>query len=123
MPDLSILRSKTWVNIPSDISISELMLDNVSGTPDDKIIYEEAFTGQTTTYGGFRRDTKRAAFWLKQNLGLQPGQTVSILSPSCIAYVLAVHSVWWAGGVVSLINYSLHEKEIAYALDLIRPDI
>lgn len=120
---MSVLRSKTWIKIPDNISISELMLDNVSGTPDDKIIYEEAFSGKTATYGGFRQDVKRAAHWLKTSLQLQKSQVVAVLAPSCIDYVLAVHSVWWAGGVVSLINYSLHESEIAYAFDLVEPSL
>lgn len=119
---MSILRSKTWIHIPSDLSVPELMLNNVSHAPDDKIIYEEAVTGKTATYGGFRKDVKRAAFRLKNNFAFQTGHTVAIIGPSCIDYVHAVHSVWWAGGIVSLINYSLHEAEIAYAIDLVQPD-
>lgn len=119
---MAILRSKTWVDIPSDVSIPELMGKNVFHTEPDKIIYEEAFTGKTRTYGQFHTEVRRGAYWLRHSLGLKVGHTVSIVAPSCIDYVLAVHAVWWAGGVVSLINNSLHEAEIAAAIDLVQPD-
>lgn len=119
---MAVMRSKTWVNIPNDISISQLMNENTFKAAHDKAIYEEAFTGKTKTYGEFRTDVRRAAYWLRHSLGLRAGQIVSIVAPSCIDYILAVHAIWWAGGVVSLINNSLHEAEIAKAFDLIQPD-
>jgi acyl-CoA synthetase (AMP-forming)/AMP-acid ligase II len=118
----NILRSTTWVEIPTKISIAELMNDNVSSTPYDKIVYEEALTGKTTTYGGFRRQVRQSAYWLRHILGVKSGQTISILCPSCIDYILVVHAAWWIGAVVSPVNNSLHRKEIAYAIDLIQPD-
>ncbi|KAH8892298.1 acetyl-CoA synthetase-like protein [Thozetella sp. PMI_491] len=96
------------------------MNQNSFNTAPDKIIYEEAFTGKTKTYGEFHKDIRRGALWLKSN-GLKPGQIVSVIGPSCIDYITTVHSVWWAGGVVSLINNSLHETEVAHAVDLIQP--
>lgn len=119
---MTILRSKTWVKIPDCISISQLMNENTFNTSPNKIIYEEAFTDKTKTYGQFHTDVRRAAYWLQHSYGLRAGQTVSIVAPSCIDYILAVHAVWWVGGVVSLINNSLHETEIAKALDLVQPD-
>jgi acyl-CoA synthetase (AMP-forming)/AMP-acid ligase II len=119
---MAVLRSKTWVNIPDNISISQLMNENAFNCPHDKIIYEEAFTGKTKTYGEFLTDVKRAAYHLRHSLGLKPGQILSIAAPSCIDYLVVAQATWWAGGVVSLINNSLHETEIAKALDLIRPD-
>jgi 4-coumarate--CoA ligase len=118
----NILRSTKWVEIPTNLSIAELMNDNVSNTSYDKIIYEDALTGKTATYGGFRRQVRQSAYWLRHVLGVKPGQTISILCPSCIDYILVVHAAWWIGAVASPINNSLHRKEIAYAVDLIQPD-
>jgi 4-coumarate--CoA ligase len=117
-----ILSSTTWVEIPTKISIAELMNENISNTPYDKIIYEDALTGKTATYGGFRRQVRQSAYWLQHVFGVKSGQTISILCPSCIDYILVVHAAWWIGAVVSPINNSLHRKEIAYAIDLIQPD-
>ncbi|KAF2802373.1 acetyl-CoA synthetase-like protein [Mytilinidion resinicola] len=119
---MTILRSKSWVDIPNDTSISELMLQNVSNTPLNKIIYEDALTGKTTTYGAFQEHVQRAAYWLRHTIGFKPGQTLSISSPSSTEYIVVVHAVWWLGGVASLVNNSLHQSEIAHALDLINPN-
>lgn len=61
------------------------MQHNVSDTPPDKIIYEDTLTGKTATYGGFREQVMRSAFWLKHDFDFQPGQTVTIISPSCVS--------------------------------------
>ena len=118
----NILRSTKWVEIPTNLSIAELMNDNVSNTPYDKIIYEDALTRKAATYGGFRRQVRQSAYWLRHVLGVKQGQTISILCPSCIDYILVVHAAWWIGAIASPINNSLHRKEIAYAVDLVQPD-
>lgn len=120
---MSILRSKQWVDIPTNLSISELMQDNISNTPDNKIIYEDTLNGNAATYGGFREQVRRSAYSLGHIMGFRPGQTASIISPSCVEYIVAAHSVWWAGGIVSTINNSLHPREISAALDLVQPDV
>jgi 4-coumarate--CoA ligase len=119
---MAVLRSNTWIEIPDSISISELMSVNSFNTPTDKVIFEEAFTGVTKTYGQFSKDVRQIAHWFKYTFGLKPGQIVSILAPSCIDYITAAQAIWWAGGVVSPINNSLHENEVAHAIDLIKPD-
>lgn len=43
------------------------------------------------------------------------------ISASCIEYILIAQAVWWAGGVVCLINNTLHPDELAKALDLLQP--
>jgi 4-coumarate--CoA ligase len=118
---MSIRRSQEWIDIPKGLSIAELMQQNPSKTPPSKIIYEEALTGRTVTYGEFTTLLKHGASHIQQCLGLQPGQVVSIISPSCIDYILAAHAIWWAGGVTSLINDALHADEISYALQMIQP--
>lgn len=98
------------------------MQDNISHTPPDKIIYEEAHTGKTATYGAFHRQIRRTAYQLCQQIQFQPQQTVAISASSSIEYILAAQAVWWAGGVVCPINNTLHPEEIAKALDLLQPD-
>lgn len=98
------------------------MQDNISHTPPEKVIYEEAHTGKTATYGAFHRQIRRTAFQLRQQMQFQPQQTVAISASSSIDYILAAQAVWWAGGVVCPINNTLHPDEIARALDLLQPD-
>lgn len=118
----AIHRSKTWTTIPDNISISQLMQNNISHTPLDKIIYEEAHTGKTATYGAFHRQIRRTAYQLRQQMQFRPQQMVAISASSSIEYILAAQAIWWAGGVVCPINNTLHPDEIARALDLLQPD-
>jgi acyl-CoA synthetase (AMP-forming)/AMP-acid ligase II len=118
---MSIYYSPTWTAIPDNISISQLMQHGVENTHPEKVIYEEAITGKTVTYGLFHRQIRQAAYNLRQALSLRPGDIVSISASSCIDYILTTHAVWWAGGVVSPINNTLHVDEITHALDLIKP--
>ncbi|KAL4895011.1 hypothetical protein BDV59DRAFT_200269 [Aspergillus ambiguus] len=118
---MSILRASVWTKIPDNVFISQLMQDNTSQTPPDKIIYEEALTGKISTYGSFHRQIRRTAYQFREHFQFQPGQTVSISASSCIDYILTAQAVWWAGGVVSPINNALHAEEIARAIDLVKP--
>ncbi|KAJ5688450.1 hypothetical protein N7536_011069 [Penicillium majusculum] len=118
-----IFRSQTRVRIPTHLSVTEAtLLDKSTAIPPSKIIFEEALSGRTVSYGEFTSLVKNGAAWLRQALALKPGQVVSVISTSCIDYIISVHSVWWAGGVVSLINDSLSPTEIAYGIQLVKPD-
>ena len=81
---MAVWRSENWIDLPTDISIAELMNHNVENTKDSKIIYEDSLNGRTATYAGFRRDYGKLAYWLKTTRGLLPEQVVSIVSPSCV---------------------------------------
>lgn len=118
---MSIYYSPTWTSIPDNISISQLMQHSIEHTPQDKIIYEEALTGKTARYDDFHRQIRQTAYNFRHDMHLQPGDIVSISASSCIDYILTAHAVWWAGGVVSAINNSLHIDEISHALNLIKP--
>ena len=83
-----ILRSESSVALRLDRSISELMEDNVSNTPQHKVIYEDTLTGKRATYGGFREDVRKLAAGLQSSSKVVTGNTVSILSPSCVSQTL-----------------------------------
>lgn len=82
---MSILRSKQWVDIPTNLSISELMQDNISNTSDNKIIYEDTPNGNVATYGGFREQVRRSAYSLGHIMGFRPA--IDLIQPD----VLIVH--------------------------------
>lgn len=117
-----IHRSGQRIIIPTDVSVTEAMLlASPEPIPEDKIIFEESDTGRTVTHGNFKTQVKRTAAWLKQHLNLVPGDVVTIISSSCIDYIVATHAVWWLGGVVSMINDALSPKDMAWGLDLVQP--
>lgn len=117
-----VYRSKQRVIIPTDISITEAtLLNDHDHIPDDKVIFEEAFTGLTATYLEFKNQVRLTAAWLKHHLNLTAGDVVTIVAPSCIDYIVAVHAVWWLGGIVSMINDALSPKDLAYGLEVVQP--
>ncbi|KAF5628932.1 4-coumarate ligase [Fusarium sp. NRRL 52700] len=112
------------VQIPTNVSVSEaFILQPAVPIPGDKIIFEEAITAKTITYQEFKSRVLSTAYWLKHDLSVEPGQVVTITSPSCIDYIVAAHAIWWLGGVVSLVNDSLSPKDMTYALGLVRPKV
>ena len=117
----TIHRSRTWVTIPDNTTISQLMQDNISHSPPDEIIYEEAHTGKTVTYGVFHQQIRRTAYQIRQQPQFQPGLLVAISATSCIEYILVAQAVWWAGGVIAPVNNTLHPEELARAMDLLKP--
>jgi long-subunit acyl-CoA synthetase (AMP-forming) len=121
MAAMSTYYSPTWTHIPDNISISQLMESGVGNISPGKIIYEEAITGKTVAYAPFRCQIRQTAYNLRHALCLKPGDIVSIIASSCIDYILTAQAVWWAGGIVSPINNSLHPDEISNGLGLIKP--
>lgn len=118
-----IFRSSTHVRISTNLSVTEAtLLDSSIAISPNKIIFEEAIGGKTVSHGEFVTLVKHGAAWLRQNLAMKPGQVVCVICSSCIDYIIAVQSVWWAGGVVSLINDALSPAEIAYGIQLVKPD-
>lgn len=79
---------------------TELVL---SAAPDrgDRLAVTEVRTGEVLSYATLARRVTQAAAGLRRR-GLRPGERVAVDLPPGIALLLAVHSVSWAGGVVSL---------------------
>ncbi|KAL4891168.1 hypothetical protein BDV59DRAFT_209287 [Aspergillus ambiguus] len=109
------------VHFRPDRSITQMMLENKCNANPEKIICEDTLTGSTITYEGLREHAFEAAHFLRHRLGLASQDIVTIISRSCVDYVVAAHSVWAAGGVVSTINHSSSVKELAHAIDIIKP--
>ncbi|TVY52845.1 putative 4-coumarate--CoA ligase 3 [Lachnellula cervina] len=115
--------SDLTVHLRTDRSITQFMQENVSNTNPLKIICEDTLTGTIATYGSLREDALRAAHSLRYKYNLRADDVVSIISRSCVGYIIAAHAIWAAGGVVSTINHSSTADEIAHAIQVIKPKI
>ncbi|KAK5364821.1 hypothetical protein LTR20_008757 [Exophiala xenobiotica] len=113
--------SDLTVPLRPDRSITQFMLENVCHTDPRKVICEDTLTDKQTTYGGLRKDSFRVAHSLSFKYGLEANETVSIISRSCVDYILAAHGIWAAGGVVSTINPSNTAEELAFAIKIVKP--
>jgi acyl-CoA synthetase (AMP-forming)/AMP-acid ligase II len=75
-----------------------------------------ACAGRRTSWQAFAERVARLAAVLQQ-LGLQPGDRVGMLGMNSDHFVIYLHAVWWAGGVINPVNIRWSAAEIAYSLD------
>jgi acyl-CoA synthetase (AMP-forming)/AMP-acid ligase II len=105
----------------TNLSIPQFMTRyNPHGVPTDKVVHMDTFSDEHLTYGSLREKASRAAWGLKNRLGVRPGDAVlAIVTNSvCLAivegfmvyilanqligkndFVLLAHATWWVGGV------------------------
>lgn len=55
--------------------------------------------------------------YLKEILGLRPGDRVAVFMTNRPEYLEVLYGIWWAGLVAVPINAKLHPREMAYILD------
>ena len=54
------------------------------------------------------------AGWLRDTLGLMPGDRVAAFMTNCPEYLEVLYAIWWAGLVAVPVNAKLHAREMAY---------
>lgn len=101
------------VDIP-DVTVDRLFVDVTTRFPDRLAV---DFFGARTTWAELSADVHRAAAALR-DLGVGPGDRVSVVLPNCRAHVVAFHAVLAVGGVVVEHNptYSADELHDQFVL-------
>jgi acyl-coenzyme A synthetase/AMP-(fatty) acid ligase len=67
------------------LSISQFMVQyNPDDVSSDKVVHTDAFSKTPITYGGLRRDAGRAAWGLREKLGVRPGDTILAILPNSV---------------------------------------
>lgn len=101
------------VTIP-DISITELVLDGLTGDP-GRIVMLDGATGAGLTAADFRARVERLAGGLTA-MGQGAGQVTAIMAPNCPDYAVAFHAILWAGGTATTVNPSYTATELRHQL-------
>ena len=57
------------------------------------------------------------AGYLRNTLGLVPGDRVAAFMTNCPEYLEVLYAIWWAGLVAVPVNAKLHPREMAYILE------
>ncbi|KAF2192398.1 acyl-CoA synthetases/AMP-acid ligases II [Zopfia rhizophila CBS 207.26] len=110
--------------VPTNVSISQLLqLYNPDDAEQDRIIYEDDWTGKRLTYSGIREESAKGAFGLRYVLGLGEGGVVCICAPNSVDVVVLIHAVLWCGGIAVLVNPLSTEYEVAHCLDISQPKV
>src|SRR6185503_219964 len=95
-------------------SITELLKQRVTATPDKLFLFSEADKRQFT-YKQFEAAVTRTARMLASK-GVGYGDVVSLLMPNSVEYVIAYFACWQIGALAGPINSLLKSQEIAYVI-------
>lgn len=74
-------------------------------------------TGPAVTYAELDLQVRALARWLRDDLGLQPGDRVTLAMANRSEYALALLAIWHARLCAVPVNSKLHPAEIAYILE------
>lgn len=72
---------------------------------------------QLFDYREFAHRSACIASYLRDVVGLAPGDRVAIFMTNCPQYLEVLYAIWWAGLVAVPVNAKLHPRELAYILD------
>ena len=91
-------------------------------TPDREALVELA-GGQRYTFAGLNARANRLAHLLRERLGVDKGDRVSILAHNSVAYIDLFYAVGKIGAILAPLNWRLAGRELAYILEHSRPKV
>ncbi|OJJ58903.1 hypothetical protein ASPSYDRAFT_89628 [Aspergillus sydowii CBS 593.65] len=94
---------------------------NPDGVAADKVVHRDTFSSEALTYGSLRQKASCAAWGLKHELGVNPGDTILAIVTNSNDFVILAHATWWLGAVFAPLNTSSTKKDIEHVLALIKP--
>lgn len=86
----------------------------------EKVALNYGETGESVTYAQLDDRTNRIAVGLA-NLGVQPGQAVSLLTRRALESVYAMYGIWKAGAIYAPINFQFAEDLLTYQVNDTKP--
>ncbi len=96
------------------MNIAQLLLRSATVYPNRPAV----FLGERSLFD-YRTLAARAASiggYLRNTLGLAPGERVAAFMTNCPEYLEVLYGIWWAGLVAVPVNAKLHPREMAYIL-------
>ena len=97
-----------------DISITERLLEGLTGDP-DRVVLIDGPTGRSLTAAGLMDAIKRLAGGLIEQ-GYGPGHCVALLAPNMPEFATVFHGVAYAGGTITTINPTYTAAEVHHQL-------
>jgi acyl-CoA synthetase (AMP-forming)/AMP-acid ligase II len=84
-----IYRSAEALDYPKDVTLTELLLNyNLNNTPAEKPAIIDGISGQVVfTYASFRSAVRKIARHLRDEVGIEPGDVVGILSTNRVSHL------------------------------------
>ena len=99
---------------------ADLLSQRALLTPEREALVELA-TGQRYSYAALNARANRLAHLLRDRLGVQKGDRVSILAHNGVAYIDLFYAVGKIGAVLAPLNWRLAVRELAYVINHCKP--
>jgi fatty-acyl-CoA synthase len=103
-------------------SVGDLLAKRAHLTPDRVAVVEHP-AGRRFTYKELNERTSRLANWLRDSLGVQKGDRVSILAYNSVAYVDLLYGLAKIGAILAPLNWRLVAGELAYIVTDCQPRV
>lgn len=104
------------------MNAAELLSSRTSLTPDHEALLELE-TGRRFSYAQLNERANRAANFLRDKLGIDTGDRVSILAHNSVVYVDLLYGLAKIGAVLAPLNWRLVPRELAYIINDCQPKV
>ncbi len=101
---------------------ADLLTNRARLTPDREALLELA-TGRRFSYAELNERTNRAANFLRDRLGVQAGDRVSILADNSVVYLDLFYGLAKIGAILAPLNWRLAAPELAYIVNDCQPKV
>jgi fatty-acyl-CoA synthase len=102
------------------MNAAHLLSQRASLTPRREALYD-THTGQRFTYAQLNARANRLANFLRERLGVQPGDRVSILAQNSVAYFDLFYGLAKIGAIFAPLNWRLTARELTYIVNDCEP--
>ena len=99
---------------------ADLLTHRALLTPEREALVELA-SGRRYTFADLNARANRLAHFLRDRLGVEKGDRVSILAHNSVAYIDLFYAVGKIGAVLVPLNWRLAGRELAYIVDFSQP--
>ena len=101
---------------------ADLLSKRADLTP-ERIAIVELETGERYTYAALNERANRLANFMRDELGVQPGDRVSILAKNSIVYIDLFYGLPKIGAIFAPFNWRLTARELAYMVNDLEPKV
>jgi len=101
---------------------ADLLSKRAELTP-ERIALVELETGERFSYSALNERANRLANFMRDELGVQPGDRVSIIAKNSIAFIDLFYGLPKIGAIFAPFNWRLTSRELAYMINNLEPKV
>ncbi|HKI54795.1 MAG TPA: AMP-binding protein, partial [Anaerolineales bacterium] len=101
---------------------ADLLCKRAHLTP-ERIALVELETGERFTYSNLNERANKLANFMHDELGVQPGDRVSILAKNSIVYIDLFYGLPKIGAIFAPFNWRLTSRELTYMINDLQPKV